>query len=97
MEIKFRIETDYKYFIASDVVIKHVLTLLHVDSDAQTYKTEKDKSICHQFCYPKLAKNILDFGLSKTLHHSRNYTIDLSVPEILIRSDCTNDQTLPNK
>jgi hypothetical protein len=56
MEIKFRIEADYKYFIASDVVIKHVLTLLHVDSDAQTYKTEKDKSICHQFCYPKLQK-----------------------------------------
>jgi hypothetical protein len=45
MEIKFRIEADYKYFIASDVVIKHVPTLLHVDSDAQTYKTEKDKSI----------------------------------------------------
>jgi hypothetical protein len=45
IEIKFRIETDYKYFIASDVVIKHVPTLLHVDSDAPTYKTEKDKSI----------------------------------------------------
>jgi hypothetical protein len=74
MEIKFRIEADYKYFIASDVVIKHVPTLLHVDSDVQTYKTEKDKSICHQFCYPKSRKT---FGLwiiknpssLKKLHH----------------------------
>jgi hypothetical protein len=38
MEIKFRIEADYKYFIASDASDDD-------DSDAQTYKTEKDKSI----------------------------------------------------